>query len=678
MFKFSCTNGVPAFTKVADSPENCAYLGVGHGTTTSLNGRPGTGLVWVSDVDGYNLRIYNAIPNGGTMTLINKFNIAGITKFTRPVFGNGRAYLGTTQGFLYGFGAPVNSPLNCSSPYDFGTQNLSTTSAPLTVVCTAKIGVTVTSISLNGNPNFIVSGTPVLPLQLTIGKNFTYQAQSRPSSVGILSSDVIVSTTNGVTGYSITTPVSLQAKGQSIAPLLEVSPITVSFEGSITGGQVGGINQTVLFYNNGNSDLTISDMQYSVESATGAYVRPNTTSDGFPQVGPFTFYDLPTIIPGKSSATVIINFDTTTSGNFATYITVNSDGGSKIFDVIGTSGDPPSALVEFQTQDGSGWIPYVPGVNFTFGNVTENQNRFLKLRVTNIGHENAAKLSVTVSKPPFGLGGIISANNQVDLGEGTILAAGENATATMYCSVPKTQWDTDSYPGTAKWVMNLNDNTFGHQEIIFDCTAVSEQAPPLLPNGNGQYRYIGCYKENNPGRQLAKQIYGNDSNTIPMCISACAAGNYIFCGTQYNRECWGGPTIPKLRVDDGNCNFPCKGAINQNCGGNGINGGGPYISLFADSLQFDGNVTAPTTPPTDPTPPVDPSGPYVNPGVGGYTSIGCYTESTTGRALPNGKDMVTDTVASCISLCSVSSYRYAGLEYGQEVCFFQIRCDECH
>lgn len=54
------------------------------------------------------------------MTQTAGFSVPGTTKFTRPVFGDGRVYMGTTQGYFYGFGSPVNLPLNCSSPYDFG------------------------------------------------------------------------------------------------------------------------------------------------------------------------------------------------------------------------------------------------------------------------------------------------------------------------------------------------------------------------------------------------------------------------------------------------------------------------------------------------------------------------------------------------------------------------------
>jgi hypothetical protein len=658
VFQFSCVSGVPSFAAVATTASSNGF-GVGHGTVTSLNGQVGTGLLWTSDLVGLNLRIYNAVPVDGGMTMINSFNIPGITKFTRPVFGDGRVYLGTTQGFFYAFGAPVNLPLNCSSPYEFGTTDLHTPTASMIVICTANIAVTVSNITLTGDPNFNITRVPAVPLTIAAGKTFSFSAYFNPKAVGPQSSDVVLGTINGVTGYSTSTPIGLRGTGQSVSPLLAISPVTVSFPGYITGEQIGGINQTVIFTNRGNSVLTISSIQYSLDSETGPFVPANGTSSA-PEAGPFTFFDIPSTIPGNSAVSVTINFDTSTSGNFATYLTVNSDGGNDIFDVVGTSGSAPSAVLEFQTTHGSGWVQYKPGTNFTFGNVTENTTRSLKMRLTNNATVDGASLSITVSKPPFGVAGsIIGTNNNVDLGEGTSIPPGSNMTATLYCSVPKEQWNTDVYHGYAQWTMNTNDPKFDKQFIQFVCGAVSEQAPPLLPNGYGKYRYEGCYKENNPGRQLQTQLYGNDNNTIAMCVAACAAGAYAFCGTQYNRECWAGPTIPTLQVNDGNCNYPCSGNINEICGGNGVGAGagGAYISLFADSSQLGVNGTIPPTPV---------GGPSVNPGVDGYTSIGCYTEGTNSRALPNGKTMVNSTVAVCVAACAASNYIYAGLEYAQE------------
>lgn len=207
------------FTKVADSPTNNAYiLGVGHGTVKSLNSQPGTGLVWTSDVQGSNLRIYNAIPQNGLMTMINSFNIPGVTKFTRPVFGDGRVYIGTTQGYLYGFGSPVNLPLNCSSPYKFGNSSLNTPTASMTIKCTANIAVTVSNINLTDNSSFSITGVPTVPLTLNAGGSFNFQATFNPKVVGPLSSDIVVNTVNGVAGYSTNTPITLSGTGESVSP----------------------------------------------------------------------------------------------------------------------------------------------------------------------------------------------------------------------------------------------------------------------------------------------------------------------------------------------------------------------------------------------------------------------------------------------------------------------------
>lgn len=193
----------------------------------------------------------------------------------------------------------------------------------------------------------------------------------------------------------------------------------------------------------------------------------------------------------------------------------------------------------------------------------------------------------------------------------------------------------------------------------FSSTALGSQNKPLPFEASlGLYRYTGCFKENNPGRQLKTQIYSDPNNTIAECIAACAAGGYVFCGAQYNQECWGGPNIPIQEVDEDDCNYSCAGDINEICGGNGVgnDAGGSYISPFADSSRFNGTVVSGA-----------PSGPFVNPGVDGYVSLGCYTEGTNGRALPQEYDPATQTVKSCVDTCAANNYILAGLEYGGEV-----------
>jgi len=537
VFKFSCDgNGYPQFTVVAYTKEMNAYiLGTGHGTTTSLNGREGTGLFWLTDVEGVNLRIYSAIPpaTGGNLALLNSFNAPGITKFTRPVFGDGIVYIGTTIGALYAFGSPVNLPLNCSSPYDFGKQLLKNTSSPLTVTCSANIATTIMAVGLTGNPNFNLSSVPATNLKLAQGAFFSFRAVFNPQTVGPLSSDIIVNTTNAVAGYSTSTPVTLKGTGSSSTPLLAIGPNTVSFN-IIAGEQAGGVSQSSIFSNLGESLLTIRNISYSLRSEKGPWVTPNITSFGV-TVGSFTFTSIPTTIPANGQSTITINYNPSVAGNDACFLSVASDGGTAILDVVAVAGTYPTGVIEFEKHDGSGWTMLDNSSTFTFGNVTENQTRNLRLRVTNNGSASAVPLSITVSKPPFGVPGIVGAVNNIDLGEGTIIAAGQSMTATLYCSVPKSQYNVRAYPGSAQWVMNTADVDLGKQTMNFRCTAVAEQVGPLFANGSARYGYVGCYRENNPGRQLAYQAYGDARNTIDRCVNLCANAGWTLAATQYQQ-----------------------------------------------------------------------------------------------------------------------------------------------
>ncbi|ODA83838.1 hypothetical protein RJ55_02354 [Drechmeria coniospora] len=655
VFKYSCNAGRPSFAKVAESPAANAYiLGVSHGTVTSLNGQEGTGLLWVTDVQGLNLKIFNAVPKDGKLVMINSFNVPGATKFGRPVFGDGTVYVGTTQGYLYAFGAPVNSPLNCTSPLDFGGVNIRNSSAPKPLSCVANIDLTVTGVDLD-KANFRIEAVPPLPLPISKGQSFSVDAVFNPARVGFISDDVVVNTTNGVAGFSTTAHARLTGTGRSAGALLGLSPNTVTFQGLVTGQDPDGVSETLTVSNRGNSPLLLKEVLFSANSSIGPF-QP-WYGPGDLVVGKFTLQRIPATIDPNQGAAVNVKFDSSTSGTYAAFVKFTTNGGNGTVAIAASSGPPATALLEFQTPDGQGWVEYVNGTAFRFGNVTENTSRSLKFRITNAAAPGAVKLSLTVSKPPFGVRSIVRAANQVDLAEGSSFAPGESGTAVLSCTAPKSQWNVDAYGGAAQWTLNTNDPFLGKQFVQFHCDAVAEQAPPLLPGGQGRYRYLGCFQDNIPGRQLPKLLSGDDLLTNARCMAACSAAGSIFCGTQYHRECWAGNAIPLKKVDDVNCNYYCAGDINQVCGGNGEGTlhGGSFISLFADSLQWNGNLTRPPT-----------SGPRVNPGVAGYDSIGCYTEATNARALPKGAPTDQRTVAACITACKDRAFAYAGVEYGGE------------
>jgi iron transport multicopper oxidase len=70
---------------------------------------------------------------------------------------------------------------------------------------------------------------------------------------------------------------------------------------------------------------------------------------------------------------------------------------------------------------------------------------------------------------------------------------------------------------------------------------------------------------------------------------------------------------------------------------------------------------------TTSTVPTATGGPYTVQGLPGWTYYGCWTESTTGRALSavqNPASAVPVSVESCARACA--GYTYMGVEYGQE------------
>lgn len=523
-----------------------------------MNGQTGSGLYWVTDIQGLNLRIYKAVPENGVLVLLKGMNIPGQIKFSRPSFGDGRAYLTTSDGYLVAVGSPVNPPLLCQSPVEFGNATIGDSVATKELTCTANIALSVTGISPRIAQYFSVSSLPTFPLALAVGQTLKFKTTFQPTTPGPLSDDIYVNTTNSIANYAGSTPIAVRGIGKALVPVLSISPNTVSFPGVITGENSDGYLRSVQLSNQGSTMMTITGYDISIVNEDGPFLPRGST-----EAGPFKFIGLPATIPPESSVTVSINFNPTANGNYGAYVLVNSDGGNKFLTVVGASGGYPKAKLEFEKFDGSGWVTYDPNTPFSFGTVFEQVTRTLRLKLTNDAPADSGVLGITVSKPPIGSGNVVAARNSIDLGEGTQILPGESQTAQLFCSVPKSQINVDPYAPNRTWTMNTNDPSFEKQDIHFFCDAVSEQGGPLKSPTHAKYRYLGCFKENNPGRQLADQLYGSDTNENGMCISACAnaPSNFIFAGTQYHRECWCGNVLPTLRVGDEECNFDCSGFV---------------------------------------------------------------------------------------------------------------------
>jgi hypothetical protein len=300
--------------------------------------------------------------------------------------------------------------LNCSSPYNFGSVPIDTVTQPVTITCTAFNQTTVQGISLLDATDFQISDSPSLPLSLSTRQSFFFKATSSPSSVGTVSKDITISVQNVVPGYSSNLLVTLRAIGRPAVPLLAISPRSITF--NVIANQLPS-EQPTLLWNLGDSPLTFTNFSFSLVSPTGPWILPNTISSGQLQVGDYTFRGLPLTLAPGTAATLVVTYGPQAPGNATVYLAGFSNGGSARFTALGFAGTQPKAVVEFQTPDGSGWVPYTNTTPFSFGTVYEGQTKNLLFRLSNGGGPLAVPLSVAVSKPPYGIPGIIGKTNNI-------------------------------------------------------------------------------------------------------------------------------------------------------------------------------------------------------------------------------------------------------------------------
>ncbi|KAK3940061.1 glyoxal oxidase-like protein [Diplogelasinospora grovesii] len=168
----------------------------------------------------------------------------------------------------------------------------------------------------------------------------------------------------------------------------------------------------------------------------------------------------------------------------------------------------------------------------------------------------------------------------------------------------------------------------------------SLSVPNNLP---GAWTYRGCWTD--VGRTINEAAYTDDVGmTDESCISFCSSKGLQYAGTEYAQECYCGSSLAATAVQapESDCSSPCKGNASEPCGG------GSRLTLFYST---------------------QPVGPQPNPGVNGFSYIGCYSEGTNGRALAYGLGGVPGanmTVSKCTAGCLAAGYILAGVEYGGE------------
>ncbi|KUJ19894.1 WSC-domain-containing protein [Mollisia scopiformis] len=681
------SSGLPAFTLVSQTPDtSAARVGTGPATITTLNGQAGTGILWVIDPDA-GLRAYNAVPVNGVMTKINLPSSPSVSKYQRPAFGNGRYYISTSNGKILAYGSPVNTPLTCTSPVDFGSVPIGNTKT-LNVTCTANIGITSFNGIVLGKSVFLASNSSLPKGALAKGASFNLpvvfdltnhqlnagSTSSPQVSPGVQTTSISLLTTNAVAGFATQQPITLTGMSISSAPFLAINPLMVDFDGVVVGSAaaVTGSDSTFIISNIGLSNMTILGLAYttsSIASANASFYNLTETTNAngttvttFDANGYFTSEDMPqvgTVIPGGGSITVDANFNSNVTGTYYSLLEVYSDGGNAYTIFTGSAATVPVALLEYSNGEG-GWttIPHctTPSAGCTyeidFSPSPGLTSQTIQLRMSNNG---GSALTVTKSKPLEGA--VLGATNpDTDFYEGSSVVPGSYELASVVFAPGASVLNAGSLFYSGAWTLNTDDLTFGVHTLNFTGTVVSTQTGPMLSAGNARYKYLGCFQDYiNNVRLEPKEYVSAANNTNGLCQTEALAAGMIFAGTEYMQECWVGNIIPSasLQVEDNLCGYACAGDPTQVCGGLG-----GLISIYYDSTRYfpsNGTIVgasglAPSIPKTL---------------AGGWQYAGCYSDSATARVLV-GKTSAGSTISldTCATFCS--AYSFFGVEYADE------------
>ncbi|MEV8516727.1 choice-of-anchor D domain-containing protein [Dactylosporangium sp. NPDC051484] len=426
-------SGKPALSLAGNSTESFGYTS-GSPVVTSNGTNAGSAVVWVQRVDGPTgangqLCAYNAIPVNQLLPLLRCFPIGTAVKFATPATSNGRVYVGTRDGKVFGFGQPTTAALTTAQ--NTFAQTLVGTTGTTTVKVTATRPITINAITTSAP--FAVT-PPALPLSLAAGESIDVPATFTPtapgSTPGVLSFNLI----DG--GMDQLLPTGLQ--GNAYKPGLAASPPTLQFEETPVGGN---LTLSASFTNTGITDETVS-----------AVTGPS---------GPFTVTGLPaagaTVAAGQSVA-VSVTYTPTAAGTNTSSITVTSGNGTATMALQAT------AVV------GVAQLSITPA-SVNFGSVPVGLSATKTLTVSNTGN-----LAVTVTKAaPPALPYVVN----TPLPEGQVLAPGDTIQVQVTFA--------PSMPGTYNnvYTISSNDGNGAHAVPVTGSSTNPPSGTPLPSLGGG-------------------------------------------------------------------------------------------------------------------------------------------------------------------------------------------------
>ncbi len=308
--------GKPALSLAATSTTPFGF-GSSIPVVTSDGTTNGSALVWIiwsPAGDGVNaqLRAYDAVPVDGDFRLRFSAPIGTSTKFTPPGVGNGRIYVGTRDGHVLAYGAPVQQSVTVAGT-DLGVVTVGT-SATTTITLTAQQDTTITSLGVKGSGVAVGSGAPALPVNVVAGKSLDIPVVFTPALAAPVGGTLTVGTSDG--NFDI----SLNGTGRAKGPALAASTKLLSLGGIAVNRALSG-NFTLT--NTGDAALTVQKIT--------APDKPFTLT-GAPAVNSL-------LAPG-ASITVGVSFTATKPGDYSDDLIVATTGGTATVGVTASASLP--------------------------------------------------------------------------------------------------------------------------------------------------------------------------------------------------------------------------------------------------------------------------------------------------------------------------------------------------
>ncbi len=420
-------SGKPTLSLVGRSADDFGF-GSSAPVVTSNGTTSGSALMWTvwspdGSGAGAQLRAYNPVPVGGTLQLVWSGPVGTASKFNPPGVAGNRLYVGTRDGNVLGFGAPVAAPVTAPTP-TFPATVVGQTSTE-TETITASSAVTITSLVATGP---FTRGTPsqTLPASLAAGASMSVPVTFAPTKAGLAGGSLTIGSDSG------TFVVSLSGSGEVNGPSLTSTTSGISFGGIATGDQS---SDTVGFVNDGSQPLTVSEVDVP-EQPFGV--------SGAPEQG--------AVLQPGDEVVVNVTFAPTVNGSYSSSLEVDSDGGDVEVAITGNSTPPPVMSISATSLD--------------YGSVPLGSTSTESFTVSNTG---GADLTITKSKPP--VTGPFAASTA--LAEGTTLAPGASLTETVVFTPTVVGTVTDS------WTINADDGA-GVRSVSFSGTGV-----PVTTLGGG-------------------------------------------------------------------------------------------------------------------------------------------------------------------------------------------------